>query len=174
MPDVQQQAPHLPGAHPLCRQASVPRAGLDEHCRENVHQPVRRVGAVISRRIFLLSLYFNHFEKGESIAARCGVRGEFGFAFNQIHSESFDLASHCNAMNLLNSFSVLRSCRSIGGAILHLVTWKHLATLTTAATTTITTGLDTRLSWATVTSRWIAESLCGHKYSLRPHGSENA
>lgn len=51
---VQQQAPNLAGAYPVCSQAFVPRAGLDEHCRSHVYQPVRRVRAVRSfRRRFL-------------------------------------------------------------------------------------------------------------------------
>lgn len=49
MPSLQQQAPHFPSPHPLRRQASVPRAGLDEHCRPDVYRPIRRVGAVKCR-----------------------------------------------------------------------------------------------------------------------------
>jgi hypothetical protein len=52
VPTLQQQASYLAGAHPLRRQAFVPGAGLDEHCREDVYRPVWRVGAVIL-------LYFN-------------------------------------------------------------------------------------------------------------------
>ena len=48
MPTVQQQAPNLAGAYSVCGQASLPRAGVDEHNRSDVHQPLGGVGAVIS------------------------------------------------------------------------------------------------------------------------------
>lgn len=48
MPAVQQQAPNLAGAYSVCGQASLPRAGVDEHNRSDVHQPLGGVGAVIS------------------------------------------------------------------------------------------------------------------------------
>lgn len=48
MPTVQQQAPNLAGAYSVCSQASLPRVGIDEHYRSDVHQPLGGVGAVIS------------------------------------------------------------------------------------------------------------------------------
>jgi len=48
MSTVQQQAPNLAGAYSVCGQASLPRAGVDEHYRSDVHQPLGSVGAVIS------------------------------------------------------------------------------------------------------------------------------
>jgi hypothetical protein len=46
MPSLQQQAPHLASTHPLRRQAFVPRAGLDEHCRSDVYRSIRSISSV--------------------------------------------------------------------------------------------------------------------------------
>lgn len=56
MPSLQQQAPYLTGSHPVRRQASVPRAGLDEHCRSDVYGPIGGIGAIICG--ILLSFFF--------------------------------------------------------------------------------------------------------------------
>lgn len=60
MPTVQQQAPDLASAHPVRGQASLPRAGLDEHYRSDVHQPLGSVGAVILIAILSFVRQFPH------------------------------------------------------------------------------------------------------------------
>lgn len=46
MPPLQKQAEDLPDPHPLCRQATLPRAGLDEHCGKALYEALGDYSAI--------------------------------------------------------------------------------------------------------------------------------
>ena len=46
MPGVQEQEQDLTSAYPVCSQAALPRAGVDEHCGTDVHQAVWSVASL--------------------------------------------------------------------------------------------------------------------------------
>lgn len=46
MPSVQEQEQDLAGAYPVCCQAALPRAGVDEHRSADVHQTVWSVASL--------------------------------------------------------------------------------------------------------------------------------
>jgi hypothetical protein len=81
MSTVQQQAQDLSGAYPICSQASVPRAGLDEHCRPHVYQPFWSVRAV--RGIREESIHPS--EQSGFFSVTIGSYAVFLYIFNHYH-----------------------------------------------------------------------------------------
>lgn len=46
MPSVQEQESDFAGAYSICGQATLPGAGIDEHCGSDVYQAIRSVDSL--------------------------------------------------------------------------------------------------------------------------------